>query len=167
VFRWKVPLDFRIAINSGEVTAAAYGAPGSVAYGISGESVDFSPRLCAANLIYGSRILIGTETLTRARDAIEVRPVELIRTQEPRTREEIYELLGMKDSLPVDELRRRDLFWKGVIYYREQLLDQALESFRAAMDAGRESDPTLEFYIRRIEQRRAEIPEFNLEGIKF
>ena len=66
-------------------------------------------------------------------------------------------MLGQKNSLSDDELQRRDLFWKGIIYYREQLWDDALDHFRAAL-APEGADGPLEFYIRRIEQLRAGLP---------
>jgi hypothetical protein len=83
--------------------------------------------------------------------------MELVRTRDERTREEVYEILGLRNSLPDDTLNRRDLFWKGIIYYRKQLWEDALEHFRAALPA-EGIDPPLEFYIRRTEQLRDGLP---------
>jgi adenylate cyclase len=155
--KWHKNFDFRIAVNSGEMIGAAYGFREVGAFSVSGEPVDFARRLCEGNLAYGSRILIGAGTLAFASEAVEVRPLELIPTRDERTRQEIYELIGMKNVLPEEELRLRDHFWRGVIYYREQLLDEALDCFRAAIHPDRK-DPPLEHYIRRIEQLRAGNP---------
>ena len=155
--KWNQALDFRIGVNSGEMVCAAYGSNRLGTFSVAGEPVDFARRLCAANTIYGSRILTGSHTLELGAQAVEVRPMELVRTRDERTREEVYELLGLRNSLPDDTLNRRDLFWKGIIYYREQLWDDALDHFRAALPA-EGIDAPLEFYIRRTEQLRQGLP---------
>ena len=155
--RWNQTLDFRIGVNSGEMVCAAYGSNRLGTFSVAGEPVDFARRLCAANTIYGSRILTGSHTLELGAQAVEVRPMELVRTRDERSREEVYELLGLRNSLSDDALNRRDLFWKGIIYYREQLWDEALDHFRAAIPA-EGVDAPLEFYIRRTEQLRDGLP---------
>jgi class 3 adenylate cyclase len=155
--RWNQALDFRIGVNSGEMVCAAYGSNRLGTFSVAGEPVDFARRLCAANTIYGSRILTGSHTLELGAHVLEVRPMELVRTRDERSREEVYELLGLRNSLPDDALNRRDLFWKGIIYYREQLWDEALDHFRAALPADG-IDAPLEFYIRRTEQLRDGLP---------
>jgi adenylate cyclase len=157
VEKWNQALDFRIGVNSGEMVCAAYGSSRLGTFSVAGEPVDFARRLCAANTVYGSRILAGSHTLELGAHAVEVRPMELVRTRDERTREEVYELLGLRNSLPDDALSRRDLFWKGIIYYRGQLWEDALDHFRAALPA-EGIDPPLEFYIRRTEQLRDGLP---------
>lgn len=155
--KWNQALDFRIGVNSGEMVCAAYGSNRLGTFSVAGDAVDFARRLCAANTIYGSRILAGSHTLELVAQAVEVRPMELVRMRDERSREEVYELLGLRNSLPDDALNRRDLFWKGIIYYREQLWDDALDHFRAALpEAG--IDAPLEFYIRRTQQLRDGLP---------
>lgn len=164
--KWHKMLDFRIGLNSGEAVCAAYGSNRLGTYSVAGEPVEFARRLCAANMIYGSRILIGSHAFAEAGGAVEVRPMELVRTRDERVREEVYELLALKDVLSADELRRRDLFWKGIIYYREQLWEEALGHFRAALPANGFDTP-LEFYIRRVEQLRAGLPQLEWQQTRF
>jgi adenylate cyclase len=155
--KWHRKLDFRIGVNSGEMVCGVYGSHRLGTFSVAGEPVEFARRLCSANVIYGSKILIGSCTFDLASNAVEVRPMELVRTRDERTREEVYELLAPKNVLSEDDLRRRDLFWKGIIYYREQLWDDALDHFRAALSANG-ADAPLEFYIQRIEQLRVGLP---------
>lgn len=150
---WKQMFDFRIGVNSGEMVLGAYGSRRLGNYSVAGEPVEFGRRLCRANLIYGSRILLGAGTFYFAEPAIEVRPMEMIQRFDDGSREEIYELLGMRDVLSFEELERRDLFWTGVVYYRSQLWDEALDVFYSAR-APKGADGPVEFYIRRIEQLR-------------
>jgi hypothetical protein len=156
---WKQRFDFRIGVNSGEMVVAAYGSGRVGNLSVAGEPVEFSRRLCAANMIYGSRMLIGAETFLAAERSIEVRPMELIqRYSEDASREEVYELLGVKDGLDPEEAQRRDFFWQGIVYYREGLWDEALTIFYSIRPPDGLDGP-VEFYIRRIEQLRAGMPQ--------
>lgn len=155
---WGKMFGFRIGINSGEVLLAAYGSRRLGALGVSGEPVEFARRLCSANSIYGSRILIGAKTFAQAEEGIEVRPMELIqRDPEKPDREEVYELITRKDRLSEPQRARRDLYWKGVVYFREQLLDQSLAAFQEAREKYG-ADSAADFYIRRIEQIQRGLP---------
>lgn len=164
--KWHKMLDFRVGLNSGEAVCAAYGSDRLGTFSVAGEPVEFARRLCQANMIYGSRILTGSRAFELASDAVEVRPMELVRTRDERVREEVYELLAPKNVLSSDELHRRDLFWKGIIYYREQLWEDALDHFRAALP-GNGFDTPLEFYIRRVEQLRAGLPQLEWQQTRF
>ena len=164
---WKETFDFRIGVNSGEMVVAAYGSRRLGNFSVAGEAVEFARRLCAANTIYGSRILMGAATFAEAEAAVEVRPMELIqRHPNERSREEVYELLALRNALSGEEAERRDLFWKGIVYYRKQLFDEALSLFQSAR-AAQGGDGPVEFYIRRIEQLRAGLPALDWHSGRF
>jgi class 3 adenylate cyclase len=155
---WGKAFDFRIGINSGEVIVAAYGSRRLGALSVSGEPVEFARRLCTANSIYGTRTLIGARTFGLAEEAIEVRPMELIQRKPDDTgREEVYELITRKDQLSEPQRARRDLYWKGVVYFRENLLDRALVTFMETREKYG-ADGAVDFYLRRIEQMQAGLP---------
>ncbi len=159
--------DFRIGVNSGDMVVAAYGSARLGNFSVAGEPVEFARRLCAANTIYGSRILIGCGTFNQCEKNVEVRPMELIqRSQEDRSREEVYELLSLHGDLAADEMERRDLFWKGIIYYRQQRWDEALGYFYSARVA-HNGDGPVEFYIRRIEQLRQGLASLDWSSARF
>jgi class 3 adenylate cyclase len=151
---WKHTFDFRIGVNSGDVVVAAYGSRRLGAFSVAGEAVEWGRRLCAANMVYGSRCVIGTQTFQLAEEKIEVRPLELVqRHAEDRDREEIYELLARRKDLSPEDIARRDLYWKGIVYYRAKKWDEALAHFSMALPPDGMDGP-LELYIRRIEQLR-------------
>ena len=155
---WGKMFDYRIGINSGEVIVAAYGSRRLGALSVSGEPVEFARRLCAANSIYGTRTLIGSRTFALAEESIEVRPMELIQRQPDDTgREEVYELIAHKDQLSEPQRARRDLYWKGVVYFRENLLDRAFVTFMETREKYG-SDGAVDFYLRRIEQMQQGLP---------
>ena len=156
--KWGKIFDWRLGISSGEIIVAAYGSRRLGALSVSGEPVEFGRRLCAANSIYGTRMLLGSRAFALAEEAIEVRPMELIqRYPDGTSREEVYELITHKDQLSEPQRARRDLFWKGVVYFRENLLDRALVTFIETQDKYG-TDGAVEFYIRRIEQMQQGLP---------
>jgi class 3 adenylate cyclase len=163
---WHERFDFRIGINSGEMVTAAYGSRRFGTFSVAGECVEFARRLCAANVFYGSKILLGSGAFELASSSIEVRPIELIRGRSDRSREEVYELLALKDVLSEEELIRRDLFWKGVVCYREQRWNEALDHFHSALTLNG-ADAPLAFYIRRIEHLRTGTPALEWESARF
>jgi len=155
---WGKAFDYRIGINTGQVIVAAYGSRRLGALSVSGEPVEFARRLCAANSIYGTRTLIGARTFALAEEVIEVRPMELIQRQpEDTSREEVYELVAHKDQLSEPQRARRDLYWKGVVYFRENLLDRAFVTFMEAREKYG-ADGAVDFYLRRIEQMQQGLP---------
>ncbi len=159
---WQQMFDFRIGINSGELVIAAYGSSRLGSFSVAGEPVEFARRLCAANTIYGSGLLMSATTLGSVESLVEVRPMELIqRHPDDHSREEVYELLSLSGKLSDEERERRDLFWKGIIYYRQQLWDEALTFFHSARRPDG-SDGPVEFYIHRIEQLREGLPALDV-----
>lgn len=163
--KWHKTFDFRIGTDSGEVVAAAYGSRRLGSFSVAGEPVESARKLCSANRIYGSRILIGPDTFALAAESVEVRPIEMIRWKSGNALEEIYELVAMKNAFPPDLLQKRDLFWKGVVYYRGRQWEEALDHFQAALTMS-SGDAPVEFYIRRIERLRTGTPAPDWESAK-
>jgi class 3 adenylate cyclase len=155
---WSQTFDFRIGINSGEMVVAAYGSGRLGSFSVAGEAVEWARKLCSANIIYGSRLLIGSYTFQLTETSMEVRPMDFVhRHPNDHGHEEIYELLARKQTLSDEDLLRRELFWKGILYFREAKWDQAIEQLRLAA-AGDSSDGPIEFYLRRIDQLRNGVP---------
>ena len=144
--------DIRVGVNSGEMAVGQFGSRRLGGYGVAGEEVAFARRLCAANLIYASNVLIGARTFELAEASIEARPLELLRRRLGDNWLEVYELLGEPHNFTPEDLARRDLFWTGVIFYREKRLADALAKFSQARSTIPYPDGPLDFYIQRIKQ---------------
>ena len=144
--------DVRIGVNSGEMGVGYFGSRRLGGFGVGGEEAAFTRRLCAANLVYGTTILIGARTFEMAEAAVEARPLELLRRRQGDAFLEVYELLGEPQDLSPEELSRRDLFWTGVIFFREKRLADAMEKFTQARPVGDQTDGPLNFYVNRIRQ---------------
>lgn len=149
---WNQVFDFRIGINSGDLVVATYGSGRLGNFSVAGEAAEWARRLCGANMIYESRILIGAQTLHYASEKLGVRPMDLVRRHpHDHDREEIYELLALLPGMPADAIARRDLFWKGVICFRQRQWSEAIACFTEARQPETLDGP-LEFYIERASQ---------------
>ncbi len=151
--RWQQRLDFRIGVNSGPMIAAAFGGSRIGRYSVSGPVVEFARHLSAACAQYGCRILAGPLSYDLASATVEGRPIDLLQRAGSRRRVELFEFLAPKDSLSTERERSRDLFWKGVILFRERNWDEALRAFSSARIPGI-PDRVLDHYLERVERAR-------------
>jgi|LauGreSBDMM110SN_4_FD.fasta_scaffold37362_2 adenylate cyclase len=149
--RWQQRLDFRIGIHSGEMIAALYGGARLSQYSVAGPVVEFAHFLCAACMSYGCRILVGPKTYVMAEATAEFRPIDLLVGQGDRRHVELYEVLAPKNNLSIERERSRDLFWQGVLFFRSQEWEKAVESFQSARILGI-PDAALDLYLERIDR---------------
>lgn len=162
--RWQQRLDVRIGINSGEMIAGRFGGTRLNHYSVAGPVVEFAGYLSAACRNYGCRMLVGPTTYAMAENAIEFRPIDLLQRKGLRRRVELYEALAPKQALSTERERSRNLFWRGVIFFREQEWDKAVEAFTAARIAGI-SDKALDLYLERIDRSRRGVDELTPEQV--
>jgi len=162
--RWQKRLDFRIGIHSGEMIAAIYGSTRFSHYSVAGPVVDFARYLCAACMNYGTRILVGPNTYEMAEKTVEFRPIDLLQRKGVRRRVELYEALAPKHTLSAERERSRDLFWKGVIFFRAREWNKAVEAFTAARISGL-SDKVLDLYLERIDRAHRGVDDLSPEQV--
>jgi class 3 adenylate cyclase len=142
--------DVHVGISSGTIIAAPLKDSGSPMLLISGEPIELARRFCAANHLYGSKILICTRTFDLASKAIVARPIDFVKGLNSEDRHEIYEPLWLTAEAKPEHIARRDSFWSGVVLYREKRWAEAYAEFQKARGSDGEEDPPLQFYLRRL-----------------
>ena len=152
--RWHQSLHYGIGISSGPMVVGVYGSREHYYYSGIGAETDFSSRLAHANFRYHSDVLVGPETYRLVCENFEFRPMEMFYDPEDDVMTEIYQLLASSGSLDPKEVERRDLYWQGVIYFREQKFEKALDHLTLARIAGR-SDGPVEFFIAKTQDALA------------
>ena len=140
-----------VGISSGAIIVAPLKAGERPALLTSGEPVELARRMCAANRLYGSHILIGTRTFDLAGKAIVARPIDFLKEVDSQDRHEVYEPLWLASEAKPEHLARRDFFWNGVVLYREKRWAEAYTEFQKARGSDDEDDAPLQFYLRRLE----------------
>jgi class 3 adenylate cyclase len=151
--RWQQRLDFRIGVNSGPMIAAAFGGTRAGRYSVSGPVVEFARHLSAACAQYGCRILAGPVSHDMASATVEGRPIDLLQRAGSRRRVELFEFMALKNSLSPERERSRDLYWKGVIHFRERKWEEAIRAFSTARIPGI-PDKVIDHYLERVERAR-------------
>lgn len=162
--RWQRRLDVRMGIESGDMIAGVFGGGRVGSFSVAGMPVDFARRLCAACSHYGTRILVGPTAHGPAAESLEVRPIEVLKVGSNRRRVEIHEILSPKHGLSPEREKSRDYFWTGVLYFRDKKWDKAVDEFIKARIPGI-PDPTLDYYLRRIEQLRHQDRDTHREAV--
>jgi hypothetical protein len=139
-------LRFGVSVASGEALAGVYGAGVGAQFGVLGEVSELGSRLCTANRIFGSRLLVSARTRQLAEDAIEVRPMAMVFDPARNSLAEVYELLAAKGGLSPEAAERRDRFWEGVVLARAGRWQAAKAKLDASM-TGEETDFPLEHML--------------------
>lgn len=127
--RFGVEIHARAGLNTGATVVGNMGARGTrrrVSYSVIGDAVSLASRLEAANKSYQTEILIGEATFEEARDAIEVREVDLMRVRGRRHPVRVFELLGMKGEIDEETRALAQGFEEALVAYRQRDFARAL-----------------------------------------
>lgn len=149
--KWHGIVEYQIGLQSGDVTAGAFGSSRFASYCTSGEVVDIAIRLAAANHIYGTHVLVGPDAFLGAEHTVAMRPIDLFSSTDLAARVEIYEPLGAAESLDPVRKEVQDTFWKALILFREEQYREAEEGFRHITGLTVIDGPS-EYYLRRIQE---------------
>jgi adenylate cyclase len=156
-----IDLDLRIGVNTGEAVIARFGSGERHFDGVAGESAEWGGRLASANLLYGSRILIGASSHLLAGDGFETRPIDLLqREMPPEPPEAVFELLATKGALAMDARERLNLYCEGVMLFRERRWKEAATALRAARPK-RSNDDAIDLLLHRISEQET-LAEFTV-----
>ncbi|HEX4408084.1 MAG TPA: adenylate/guanylate cyclase domain-containing protein [Xanthobacteraceae bacterium] len=130
-----VECDIRIGIATGEALVGSIGSEYMMSFTVMGDTVNLASRLESANKIYGTRVLVTAATVAGAGDLIEAREIDrlvVIGQSQPQT---VFEIMGRKGELSPEQLKLRTSYAEGMSAYRAHRWDDALTSFRAALEA--------------------------------
>jgi adenylate cyclase len=146
-------LDLRLGINSGKMVVAPFGTPGRSRLGVAGEAAEWGVRLAGANLLYGSKILMGVRT----------RSIDLLQRQlPPEPPEEVFELLALRGTLSSEALERLERYREGVALFRSRRWREAAAALRAARPSG-QADDAIDLLLHRISEQEA-LAEYAVDG---
>jgi class 3 adenylate cyclase len=153
--RFGQELDARLGVSSGELLVGRFGPAGSQRPSVAGEPAEWARRLAAANLLYGSHILISEHTAALAGRSVETRPIDkLQRELPPNEPEEVFELLALAGTLDAESVTRLTHYRRGVAHLRNRNWKAARNALRAARPIGR-SDDAIDILLHRIDQQEA------------
>ena len=97
------PLVTRIGLQSGEATVGCVGSRARLSYTAIGSTVNLASRLEGVNKVYGTRLMVGAETVRLAGAAVSARLIDRVRVPgivDEAPPLELWQLLGLVGAGP-------------------------------------------------------------------
>lgn len=156
----KEAIRIGIAINTGPVMMGVIGTERRMDSTVIGDHVNLTSRLESLSKVYNSKILISgfTHAQIKHEDYLirEVDTVKVRGRQQPVT---IYEVFDVDDLATIEhKLQTRDLLLKGLVQFKMQEFDEAIETFRECQRIY-PNDVVTNEYIKRSEFMKKYPPE--------
>lgn len=137
---WKknneLPFHARIGINTGEMIVGNMGSNKRFDYTVIGDNVNLGARLEGANKFYGTEILISDSTYKEVKEKFVAREIDIIKVRGKTKVVRIYELMAKKGEMTDEQKSIFKTFHTGLIAYRQQDWNKAIEHFELSPDDG-------------------------------
>jgi adenylate cyclase len=157
-------LFVRMGMNTGLAVVGNMGSKMRMDYTAMGDSVNLASRLEGANKWYGTTAMISENTYSNVKDHVDVRKLDTIRVIGKTEPIVIYELFGMKGSLPQKVYDVIDLYNKGLEMFSEHQWKKAHKFFNEALAILPDDGPS-KTYVGRCEDYMKKPPSKNWDGV--
>ncbi|MEW6267422.1 MAG: CHASE2 domain-containing protein [Thermodesulfobacteriota bacterium] len=150
-------LKVRMGLNTGPMIVGNMGSEERFDYTVMGDAVNLASRLEGANKPFGTGIMISESTLEAAGDVIETRELDLLRVKGKKEPIRVFELMAKAGELPPLQARVREVYLRGLAFYRDMKFVEAEEAFQAALALDPDDGPS-RTYLERCRAYRIEPP---------
>lgn len=157
-------LFVRMGMNTGLAVVGNMGSKMRMDYTAMGDSVNLASRLEGANKWYGTTAMISENTYNNVKEHVEVRKLDTIRVIGKTEPIVIYELFGMKGSLPQKVYDVIELYNKGLEMFSEHQWKKAHKFFNEALAILPDDGPS-KTYVGRCEDYIKKPPSKNWDGV--
>jgi adenylate cyclase len=157
-------LFVRMGMNTGLAVVGNMGSKMRMDYTAMGDSVNLASRLEGANKHYGTTAMISENTYNNVKNHVDVRKLDKIRVVGKTEPIVIYELLGMKGSLPQKVYDAVEIYNKGMDMFSEHQWKKAMKFFQEALQILPDDGPS-KTYVGRCNEFMKKPPSRNWDGV--
>ena len=127
-------INIGIGLNSGEAVVGNMGSFDRFDYTAMGDTINLGARAESINKQYGTMIIITEFTKDKVGDEFTVRELDYVAVKGKKKPVKIYELIGKKEEVDKEELKKIEEYEKGLALYRKKQWDKAAKIFEKLKD---------------------------------
>ncbi|MBR7064452.1 MAG: adenylate/guanylate cyclase domain-containing protein [Treponema sp.] len=156
-------ISIGIGINSGKVVFGSVGAHNRMDFTSIGDTVNLAARLEGANKAYGSKSIITEAVYSKLKGSFVCRELDFIKVKGKKQPVRIYEILQTKAAASDKLFEIKELFEKGLTFYRKQKWDNAKEMFKLC--SSKYDDMPSIVFMERIKHFKRNPPPRRWDGV--
>ena len=156
-------ISMGIGINTGRVVFGSVGARNRMDFTSIGDTVNLAARLEGANKAYGSKAIITEAVCEKLKDSFVCRELDFIQVKGKNEPVRIYEILQTKAAATDKLFEIKDLFERGLAFYRKQKWDEAKAMFQECNEKYQDMPSVV--FLDRISHFKKDPPPKNWDGV--